>query len=139
MKLFTKHAQSSGAKYGRLAIVCSLFLIFAGCGKDSDDGEVRNEIDIPTDIVLNLFCEDIGIFTETCVLDDPDNPYASVPFVTANPDPDADPGADFNAAKFALAADVAGNPKATFYVYATAQARAPSALSRALSLSPREM
>ena len=126
MKLFRKNAQSSGAKIGRLAIVCSLFLIVAGCGKDSDDGDVTNTLAIPTDIVLNLFCDDIGIATETCVLDDPDNPYANIPFATANPPADDEPGEDFNRAKFALAAAVAGNPKATFYVYATAQARAPS-------------
>jgi len=126
MKLFRKHAQLSDAKIGRLAIACSLLLMLAGCGKDSDDGEVVNTLAIPTDVVLNLYCADIGIYTETCVLDDPDNPYASVPFVTENPDPDAPPGQDFNDAKFALAAAVAGNPKATFYVYATAQARSPS-------------
>lgn len=126
MKLFKKHAQGCGSQIGRLAIGCSLLLLLAGCGKDSDDGDVANTLAIPTDIVLNLYCADVGLHTETCVLDDPDNPYASVPFVTANPDPEAPPGQDFNDAKFALAADVAGNPKATFYVYATAQARSPS-------------
>lgn len=128
MKLIRNYAQPSGAKIGRLAVLCSLLLVVAGCGKDSDDGDVQNTVAIPdaADIVLNLYCPDIGIANNTCVLDDPDNPYANVPFATENPPADDEPGEDFNRAKFALAAAVAGNPKATFYVYATAQARAPS-------------
>ena len=125
MKLFRKNAQTSATQIGRFAIVCSLLLIIAGCGKDSDDGEVVTPITLPVDNVLNLYCADIGIHTETCVLDDPKNPYASVPFVTENPPPDDEPGEDFNRAKFQLA-NAAPSPKAKFYVFATAQARAPS-------------
>lgn len=123
---FRRNAHLTGSKVRRLAIVCSMLLLAAGCGKDSGDGEVRNSLELPdaTDFVLNLYCADIGLFTETCVLDDPDNPYARTPFITD--DPTLEDDEQFNAAKFALAAAVAGNPKATFYVYATALARAPT-------------
>ena len=122
LNTFRKNAHLTGSKLRQVAIVCSLLLLATGCGKDSDDGEVRSAVAIPTDLVLNLYCADIGLNTETCVLDDPDNSYGRTPFITMDPD-DEDA---FNTAKFALANDVAGNPKATFYLYATALARAPS-------------
>ena len=125
MKLFRKNAQTSATRIGRLAIVGSLLLMVAGCGKDSDDGDVINTVQLPVNNVLNLYCADIGIGFETCVLDDPDSPYANVPFATANPPPDDEPGADFDRAKFELA-NAAPSPKARFYVYATALARSPS-------------
>lgn len=121
MKLFRKNAQAPATRIGRLTIVCALFFIIAGCGKDSDDGDVVNTIDLPVDNVLNLYCADIGINNETCVLDDPNNPYANTPFTTMDPtDEDA-----FNTAKFDLA-NAAPSPKARFYVFATALARAPT-------------
>jgi hypothetical protein len=118
----TKNAHLARPITWRLALTCSMLLLISGCGVDSGDGEVRTSVELPTDNVLNLYCADIGLNNETCVLDDPDNPYARTPFTTGDPDV-VD---DFNTAKFALARDVVGNPKATFYVYATALARAPS-------------
>ena len=118
---FTKNAHLVGANTRRLIFVCSMLVLISGCGKDEDDGEVRNTVALPTDIVLNLYCDDIGIFTETCALDDPENPYRLTPFATMDPtDEDA-----FNTAKFDLA-NAAPSPKAKFYVYATAMARAPT-------------
>ena len=125
MKLFGKSAQQFGTRIGQLAIVFSLLLMVAGCGKDSDDGDVANTVELPVDIILDLYCEDVGLNTETCVLDDPDNPYRNTPFTTADPSDDDIPGADFNNAKFALA-NAAPSIKAKFYVYATALARAPN-------------
>lgn len=118
---FRNNAHLAGSKIRRLAVVCSLLMIVTGCGKDSDDGEVRNTVALPTDLVLNLFCEDMGIFTETCVLDDPNNPYRLTPFATMDP---TDENA-FNTAKFDLA-NAAPSIKAKFYVFATALARAPT-------------
>ncbi len=125
LNTFRKNAQLTGSKGRQIAIVCSLLLMATGCGKDSDDGEVRNAVALPTDFVLNLYCVDIGINDNTCVLDDPDNPYARTPFTTGNADPDAEEGEDFNAAKFALY-EAAPSSKARFYVMATALARAPN-------------
>lgn len=109
MNISTKNAHFVGARGGHFAIVCSLLLLLIGCGSpDSDDGEVQNAVELPRDLILNLFCEDMGIFTETCVLDDPDNPYSRVNVNNDN--------------KFDLA-DAAPSVKARVYLWATALAR----------------
>jgi hypothetical protein len=67
----------SGIHRERLLSValCSLLLAVTGCGPDKGDGTEITETKLPTDTRLNLQCEDVGIFTETCVLDDPNNPF----------------------------------------------------------------
>ena len=106
----TKNAPLARPFTWRLAVVCSMLLLISGCGKDSDDGEVINVIALPAtgDLELNLYCVDFGLFIETCVLDDPDNPYA---FVSVN-----------NDNKFDLN-DAATTLKAKVYLWATALAR----------------
>ncbi len=106
-----------------LLMVLSGLLILSGCEeRDSADGIVINEIILPTDVVLNLFCEDVGIFDETCVLDDPENPYALVAtleFDVNNDDPN-------QPTKFDLLQNIPPGPsgaKARFYLWATALAR----------------
>ena len=101
-------------------------LILSGCEeRDSGDGIAINEIVLPTDVVLNLFCENVGIFDETCVLDDPENPYAlaaTLEFDVNNPDPN-------QPTKFDLLENIPPGPsgaKARFYLWATALARTPS-------------
>ncbi|MFK8029570.1 MAG: hypothetical protein AB8G18_04980 [Gammaproteobacteria bacterium] len=62
---------------GFLLLTLGLFSV-SGCNeldRDDDDGFVANEIELPTDSLLNLSCADMGIYTETCVLTDPDNPF----------------------------------------------------------------
>lgn len=106
---FRKNTQLVGSKSRQLAVVCALVLIMAGCGVDESDGvDVTNGLALPTDTALNLYCADIGIFTESCVLDDPDNPYALVSVTNDN--------------KFDLA-NAAPSEKARFYLWATALAR----------------
>ncbi|MEM7563020.1 MAG: hypothetical protein AAF353_08225 [Pseudomonadota bacterium] len=107
MNPFKRNARTTGLT--RLVVVSAFAVLLAACGKDSDDGDVANALLLPTDNVLNLYCPDIGINTERCVLDDPDNPYARVS-VTQD-------------TKFDLAA-AAPSPKARFYLWATALARA---------------
>jgi hypothetical protein len=88
-----------------------LVFLVTGCGEvDDDDGELRNEVALPTDdtIPFDLYCVDIGIFDNTCVLDDPANPYARS-IVTED-------------TKFDLDAD-APSATAKFYLWATALAR----------------
>lgn len=109
-----------------LLVVLFGLLILSGCEeRDSSDGMVINEIILPTDVVLNLFCENVGIFDETCVLDDPENPYALVAtleFDVNNPDPN-------QPTKFDLLQNIPSGPsgaKARFYLWATALARRPS-------------
>lgn len=100
-----------------------VLLVASGCEeRGGGDGIVINEIILPTDVVLNLYCEDVGIFDETCVLDDPENPYALVAtpeFDVNNPDPN-------QPTKFDLLANIPPGPtgaKARFYLWATALAR----------------
>jgi hypothetical protein len=101
-------------------------LILAGCseGTEDRDGDVIERIALPTDVVLDLYCVDVGVFPEPCVLEDPANPFAKVPiteFDINNPD------APFN--KRRLAAGLPVGPtgaKARFYLWATALARTPS-------------
>lgn len=119
---FAKNAHPARTNSWRLALTCSLLVMLVGCGKNSSDGDERNTVALPTDATLDLYCDDVGLFNETCVLDDPDNPFAKTPF--AVDDPDNEDG--FNAGKFNLAAGLAGNPKALFYLWATALARAPT-------------
>jgi hypothetical protein len=113
--------EQSSSHSWKLVIAASLLLSLAGCGKDSGDGTIANGLQLPTDTLLNLYCADIGIGSNRCVLDDPENPYARTPFVTLDPTDEN----EFNTAKFALA-EAAPSPKAKFYVYATALARAPT-------------
>ncbi len=109
MITYTKNAHFIGARGWRFSIVCSLLLLLTGCGgPDSDDGEVTSAVELPTDVILNLYCADMGIFVETCVQDDPENPYRNVNVNNDN--------------KFDLAAD-AGSAKARVYLWATALAR----------------
>ncbi len=115
------------------AVVRLLFLILLGAGalatggcdgeRDSDDGTINNAILLPTDVVLNLHCENVGIVGETCVLEDPENPFATTTIVEFDVN---NPGADN---KFDLFNEIQPGPngaKARFYLWATALARRPS-------------
>jgi len=86
-----------------LAIMLILFIsMVSGC---VDDGEESNEVVLPTDNQLNLYCENVGIHPETCVMDDEENPYR---FVGVGEESKWDLGS--------------GYPKADFYLWATALA-----------------
>ena len=100
-------------------------LVAGGCSSPSDkDGEVINAIVLPTDVVLNLACEDVGVYPENCVLGDPENPFITTTIVEF--DENAPPGTDD---KFDLLDTIPAGPagaKARFYLWATALARRPS-------------
>lgn len=92
-------------------VLSLLTILISGCGGvDSNDGTVVNDIELPVDKVLTLFCPDAGIASEPCILDDPDNPYARTPV------------SDDNKFDLHLATPSA---KARFYLWATAQAMSP--------------
>lgn len=93
-------------------MIVSVFLVtLMACGEvDENDGEVVNSFNLPTDSALTLYCPDAGIGGESCILDDPDNPYA----ITAVNDTN----------KFQLSI-AAPSTKARFYLWATAQAMSP--------------
>jgi hypothetical protein len=111
------------------SLVTMLFgvgILVAGCGGEPDDkdGEVINGIVLPTDVVLNLACDNVGVFPENCVLGDPENPFITTTIIEF--DPNAAPGSDD---KFDLLETIPAGPtgaKARFYFWATALARRPS-------------
>ena len=109
-----------------VGLLVAAVLLVAGCSgeRDENDGEVINAIVLPTDVVLNLFCEDVGLAGEDCVLDDPENPFVGTPI------PEFDPNAPADAdSKFDIADRLPQGPsgaKARFYFWATAFARRQS-------------
>ena len=109
-----------------LALLGAAVFFVTGCTseRDANDGQIINAILLPTDVVLNLACENVGVHPEDCVLGDPENPYVNVPISEFNVN---NPNAPFN--KLTLAADIPEGPtgaKARFYLWATALARRPS-------------
>ena len=99
-------------------------LLAGGCKTPSDtDGEVINGIVLPTDVVLNLACENVGVYPENCVLGDPENPFITTTIV------EFDPNNPLQDDKFDLLDTIPEGPsgaKARFYLWATALARRPS-------------
>ena len=124
MKTLNRYeTQPAVFKHLFIGLLVGAALLVAGCAgeRDENDGTVINSIVLPTDVVLNLFCADVGIGGETCVLDDPENPFAGtyIPEFEDNADPD----------KFAIANTIPAGPsgaKARFYFWATALAQRQS-------------
>ena len=123
-------SRAQPAVFKRLILMlCGMgVLVTSGCKSPSDspddlDGTVINSIVLPTDVVLNLACIDVGINNETCVLGDPENPFVTTAIIEYDPNnPDADN-------KFDLFNSIPAGPtgaKARFYFWATALARRQS-------------
>lgn len=90
-------------------IFLGIALSFSACGGGNGSPE-GSTIKLPTDTTLNLYCADEGIGTNTCVLDDPENPYADSYIDNVN--------------KWTLN-DASPSAKAKFYLWATAMAHSP--------------
>ncbi|NGX16256.1 hypothetical protein [Wenzhouxiangella sp. XN24] len=124
-ELNRKSARPARGKHLLLALLGTAALVSAGCSgeRDESDGELINTIVLPTDVVLDLYCENIGVHPETCVMEDPENPFATttiIEFDVNNPDADN---------KFDLFNALPPGPsgaKARFYFWATALAQRPS-------------
>ncbi len=107
---------------GLSVLLIGLSVVFAaGCDERSaSDGTQINVIVLPTDTLLNLACANVGVNNEQCVLDDPENPFATVPILEFDENnPDAQN-------KFELQDSIPAGPtgaKARFYLWATALAR----------------
>ena len=77
MQPFVNAFSSRKARAWSLVPAVVLVLSFAGCkGGGGGGGKSADSVALPVDYVLNLFCPNEGINTNTCVLDDPENPYA---------------------------------------------------------------
>lgn len=115
-----------GSKVLLAALLGITVLLASGCAEpDSSDGTRVDELLLPTDVVLNLFCPEVGINDEQCVLDDPENPFATATIL--EPDQVAEGSDDPN--KFDLFNSLPQGPsgaKARFYLWATALARRPT-------------
>lgn len=128
MSILNQHkAEPAMIRHLRMALFGAVALFVAGCGgggeRDENDGQLFNSILLPTDVVLNLYCANVGVFPEDCVLEDPENPYANVTILEFN---ENNPGAEN---KFDLYNAIPPGPsgaKARFYLWATALARQPS-------------
>ena len=124
-ELNRQHARPAGGKHLLLALLGTAALVSAGCSGEPDesDGRLINSIVLPTDVVLDLYCEDVGVHPETCVLDDPENPFATTTIIEFDVN---NPGGDN---KFDLFNSLPPGPsgaKARFYFWATALAQRPS-------------
>ena len=122
-----RHAAQPAFRGGLTAMLLGVALFLCGCEaseeRDANDGEIINAIILPTDVVLNLHCAEVGIYQERCVLDDPENPFATTTILEFDA---SNPGAEN---KFDLFNSIPPGPqgaKARFYFWATALARRPS-------------
>lgn len=120
---FSGRAQSRRSRL-LLATLLGVIITLSGCREPTDsDGVVVNETQLDDDTLLNLACANVGIFVESCVLTDPENPFRDVPILEFDQN---NPGAEN---KFllndTLPAGRAG-AKARFYLWATALARRAS-------------
>jgi len=122
---FLKSIHRDAGRALAAVLLCASGVLVTGCAGEPgpNDGEIINAIVLPTDTLVNLACEDVGIFTERCVLDDPENPFAKVAIIEYDVnDPEA-----MN--KFDLFNSIpAGRngAKARYYFWATALARRAS-------------
>ena len=120
-----KIARPVGIRQSLVAILGAA-AVLAGCAtdeRDENDGVLINAIALPTDVVLNFACEDVGVHPENCVLEDPENPFATTTILEFDVN---NPGAEN---KFDLFNSIPPGPtgaKARFYFWATALARRPS-------------
>jgi len=125
MNIFSQnHNRPAVVRKLALLLVSLGALAVSGCeSPDESDGVRYDAIVLPTDTLLNLACADVGIFDNTCVLEDPENPFATVAIIEFDENnPEA-----FN--KLELASQIPSGPdgaKARFYFWATALARRAS-------------
>lgn len=126
MRIISRHdSRPTGVRYRLLALFGAAMLL-VGCAaeeRDEKDGVIINSLALPTDVVLNLACENVGVHPETCVLDDPENPFATTTITEFDVN---NPGAEN---KFDLFNSIPAGPtgaKARFYFWATALARRAS-------------
>jgi hypothetical protein len=98
-----------------IGLILALTLVnITGCG--SDGSYTSNGITLPTDSFLTLYCDNVGIDPEKCILNDPANPYRFVAIETDPAQKDA-PNYVFTMSESAPSA------KSRFYLWATALAK----------------
>ncbi|MGB1310829.1 MAG: hypothetical protein ACPG47_06430 [Leucothrix sp.] len=109
--LLNQYPKLIKSKASYAAAISFLLVAVTGCGgAASDSGQIVNQLAMPTGAIESLYCPNVGINDEACVLFDPANVYER--------------SAVTSATKFGLSDD-ATSSKARFYLWATAQARDP--------------
>ncbi len=98
------------------ALAASLMAVtMSGCGGSAaDNGQIITQVQLPTDAFSYLYCPEVGVGEEGCVLEDPANVYSR--------------SAVTDVTKWLLLDDIDGmaSKKPMFYLWATALARLPS-------------
>jgi hypothetical protein len=106
-----------------MTLVAAVSLLLGGCDDRDLEGVIINTLVLPTDTLVNLACENVGIANETCILGDPENPWVNTPIIEFDPNnPDV-------TNKFELFNSIPAGPtgaKARYYFWATALARRQS-------------
>ena len=116
--LIRRNYRAAVVKKFALLMIGLAALATSGCEAPGDsDGVPFEAIVLPTDTLLNLACQNVGINEERCVLEDPENPFVLVPIIEFDVNnPDA-------GNKFELFDQIPAGPtgaKARFYFWATA-------------------
>lgn len=93
-----------------LLVLTAYSLLLTACS-ESKDSALDETVLLPTDTRLNLYCTDVGIGDNDCVLDDPNNPFSR-----SNID---------DSTKWILNNEVQSS-KSKFYLWATAMALNPT-------------
>ena len=123
--LYWKEVHRGLLKWLFMMMLVPVVLVAMGCGSGDGDGQVINEVPLQTGTTLDLNCADEGIYLETCVLDDPRNPFATTTITEFDVnDPESE-----QEDKFDLANAIPPGPEyaiSRFYFWATALARRSS-------------
>jgi len=114
--------EAQPGSFNRLLLLLFVLAVLGagGCGSGDGGGKDITTQTLPTGFSLGLECDDVGVYPEDCVLDDRNNPYATVNIIEFDPEnEDADNKFDL----FEAIPDGPEYAKARFYFWATALAR----------------
>lgn len=111
MKIHNKNLSNIVNLSKKAIVLTGLTLFLASCGGGGNGSAVGDTTSLPTDFRLDLYCGDMGIANEQCVLDDPNNPFRDSNVTETN--------------KWDLY-DQLTSAKAKFYLWATALANNPT-------------
>ena len=91
-----------------IGLILIIAIFITSC--DRKNGELLTGVELPLDFTLPLYCENEGVHPETCILENPENPYA---------------GANISMETVWDFADECPSAKAKFYLWGTMLANIP--------------
>lgn len=118
-QLQNQHSMSLKCGVFKLISAVIIAAFISGCGGDSasDNGQIVSDIRLPTGPFNSLYCPDIGVGDENCVLYDPSNPYVELGLNNTTKWDYSDQANTIT--------DPESARKSSFYVWATILAKAP--------------